>query len=520
MRPSGAPLVLDGSGLGVGELVEAAREGRPLAYSDAARRRIAADHRALESALLAGEAVYGLTTGLGSRVTEAVGVVPASELGARTVRGRAHAVGPPLPAEVVRGALAARCGSIAHGGSGISPTVAELLLEMCNNGVHPLVPSTGSVGASDLCQMAHVGLVVIGEGSAEVEGAMLPGAVALGRAGLAPATLAGRDGLALCSSSAVTAALAALGLHDARAVLGEVELAAACSFEGFRANTNVLSAAVVAARPAPGQQESAARLVALLAGSALFGAEAPRRLQDPISFRCLPQVHGAFRAAAQLLEDALLAELNGTADNPLVTGEDPGGALPGGAEVVPTGNFHTAALGLGLEVTALALARVVGLSVRRVQRLLSAATSGLPPRLVAGGADRSGFGPLLKVAHALLADVAHLATPVPVIAPAESEAEDDASPAPWAARRLREMIPLARRVAAIEALVACQAVDLAAPSSIAAAPRRLLEAVRRRVPPLGDDRPLSSDVEAAAVLLAAISAELANELAGFREGSP
>jgi histidine ammonia-lyase len=515
-------LVLGGGQLGVAELVEVARAGRRLAFSPAARRRIVAQHRLVELAVAGGQAVYGVTTGLGSRVTQALAHEALAERGAQIVRGRAHALGEALPTEVVRGALAARCASLAHGGSGISPAVAELLLELCNRNVHPVIPSLGSVGASDLCQMAHVGLVVIGEGSAEQDGNVLSGAEALRRAGLVPAALEVRDGLALCSSSAVTLSQAALGLHDVGRLLGEIELAASCSFEGFRANTNVLHPGVQQARPAPGQGESARRLLELLAGSDLVEAGVPRRLQDPVSFRCLPQVHGALRAALALLGDAVLAELNGAPDNPLVLGDDAelrseadehgtndptqagtrsGRAVPEVGSVVPSGNFHTAALGLGLETTSLALARVAGLSTRRAQRLLSARVSGLPERLVAEGAQRSGFGPLMKVAHALLGDVVHLATPVPVIAEMDSEAEDDASTAPWAARRLRAMLPLVHRLAAIEALVACQAVELAAPARIAEAPRQLLAEVRNKVPPLLEDRPLAGDVEIVAETL-------------------
>jgi histidine ammonia-lyase len=496
---AGVAVVLDGSHLGVAQLVEVARNGRRVEYSPAALRRVGAQRRVFELAVERGEAIYGVTTGLGSKVTQAMPPEALAELSAQVVRGRAHALGEALPAEVVRGALVARCASIAHGGSGISPPVGELLLALCNAGVHPVVPSLGSVGASDLCQMAHIGLVVIGEGLAERDGAVLPGADALQRAGLSAVALGVRDGLALCGSSAITVAQSALALHDAGCALAEVELAASCSFEAFRANTNVLHPRVQQARPAPGQAESARRMLELLAGTALGVPGAPRRLQDPISFRCIAVVHGALRAGLGLLSEAVLSELNGAGDNPLVLDE------PELGTVVPSGNFHTAALGLALEAVSLSLARVASLSSRRAERLLSGRVSGLPDRLIAEGAQRSGFGPLIKVAHALLAEVAHLATPAPVLSDADSEAEDDASPAPGAARHLRAMLPLVRRVAAIEALVACQALELAAPPVVAEAPRRLLAEVRRSVAPLVEDRPLAGEVEAVAGMLAVLA---------------
>lgn len=502
-------LVLGGGGLVAGDLVRVARQLRPIAYSPAALRRLSAERRALESALDAGAPVYGVTTGLGTRVTESVASGEAERLSLQTVRGRANAIGEPLPTEVVRAALAARCASFAHGGSGVSPEVAVVLAELCNRGVHPVVPSIGSVGAADLCQMAFIGLVVVGEGSAEVDGEVLPAAEALRRRGLSPARLGVKDGLVLCASSSISLALAALALEDCRKVLDELEASAACSFEGFRANTDVLDPRVQAARPAPGQAASAAALLEVLAGSTLLRPGSARRLQDPISYRCVPQVHGTLRAALGLLAAAVEAELNGVPDNPLVMAGSVGTGGTASGEIVPAGNFHTASLALGLEAAALALLRVAALSARRMQRLLSPSVSGLPARLVprrAGEdtATRSGFGPLVKVAHALLAELAHLAAPVPLLAEVDSEAEDDASTAPQAARRLRAMLPLAHRLAAVELLVACQAMELAAPPALGRTPRRLLVELRRNVPSLEEDRPLATDIEEAAATLAGL----------------
>ncbi len=187
----------------------------------------------------------------------------------RTVRGRANAVGDPLPVPVVRAALLARVNGVAGGGSGVRPEIVPLLVSMLNSRVHPVIPEVGSIGASDLCQMAHVGLVVIGEGRAEFSGEVLDGARALRRAGLAPAELGPKDGHVLCSASPLAAGVGALALHEAAAVLTLAQAVTALTFEGFRANTSPLDTRVLGLRPAPGQARAAGELLALLDGGQL-----------------------------------------------------------------------------------------------------------------------------------------------------------------------------------------------------------------------------------------------------------
>ena len=228
------------------------------------------------------------------------------------------AVGEPLSVELTRATLAVRCNGICAGGSGASPAVAQLLAGMLNEGVHPVIPSSGSVGAADLCLMAHVGLAMIGEGEAEFSGVRMGSAQALSAAGLLALSPGPKDGLAICSANSVSAGTAALALADARALLDCAQISAALSMEGFRAALTPLDPRVVRARPQPGQEWSAAGLRALLAGGSLTEPGASRRLQDPLSFRCASQLHGSLHAALALLAAALEPELNGAADNPLV----------------------------------------------------------------------------------------------------------------------------------------------------------------------------------------------------------
>jgi len=482
-------IVLSGRALTPVEVTAVARHGTSVVFSEDAVERLARDRTVVEEAVAGGEAAYGLTTGLGPRVTYSL---PKEELAAfseRTVRGRANGVGPPLSREVVRASVLTRCNQMAHGGSGVQPSVAQLLVEMLNRGVHPEVPEIGSTGISDLCLLAHIGLVVFGEGLAEVDNEVLSGAEALARVGLEPVRLGPKDGLALCSSNAVAAGVAALVYNDASQLLEATHLSAALSFEAFRANMTPLDERAQKARPAPGQARSAERLLGYLEGGLLHDPGHARRLQDPISFRCVSQVHGAFFAALDFLRAPLDAELNGAGDNPLVVAQD--------EAIISTGNFHTAGLALALDTVAAAICQTASLAASRSARLLSGALSGLPDNLSSRGPASSGFAPLLKTVHALVAELRHLTAPVASNAQGEeSDVEDDATNAALAARRDAMMLDAFRRVIAIEALVAAQGLDLAAPERVGRGALVLQRTVRSYVSSLGEDRPCGSDVAA------------------------
>ncbi|MEJ7570089.1 MAG: aromatic amino acid ammonia-lyase, partial [Gaiellaceae bacterium] len=271
---------LTGHGLALETIVSVARERTLVALHPDAVTRIEAGRAVVERYLAEGREAYGLTTGLGARVGVRVSGDELADVSLQTIRGRANAVGPRLPADAVRAAMLVRANGIACGGSGARPEVAQALVAMLNAGVDPVVPGIGSVGAGDLCVLAHIGLALIGEGEAEIAGAVLPAREALERAGLAPLVLAPKDGLALINATAASAGCCALALHDARALLEAAQVAAALAFEGFRANLTSIDPRVAAARPAPGQAACAAGLRALLAGGALTRPGAARRLQD------------------------------------------------------------------------------------------------------------------------------------------------------------------------------------------------------------------------------------------------
>ncbi|MFE9679944.1 aromatic amino acid lyase [Streptomyces sp. NPDC006285] len=500
------PVILDGRTLTVRDVAAVALHGARVVLADEVLPRLARERAVVDDVVDREVPTYGLTTGLGSRSSYALPREELARFSVRTVRGRANAVGDPLPVPVVRAALTARVNGLAGGGSGISPGIVPLLVDLLNCHVHPLVPEVGSIGASDLNQMAHVGLVVIGEGRAELSGEVLDGAEALWRAGLAPAGLGPKDGHVLCSASPLAAGHGGLVLHEAATVLTLAQAVTALTFEGFRANTGPLDARVLGLRPAPGQSRAAAELLALLAGGDLTGPRHARRVQDPISLRCAAQVHGALHAALDFAGAALYPELNGSGDNPVVLpGTDPyqppnpdtgtdTDQIAG--EILSSGNFHTPALALALDTLALALTQTAALSAERMRRLLDPRLSGLPANLSPYGPERSGFAPLAKTAQALVAEIRLLSAPVSTD-PRHGAAgvEDDSTNAALGARRLSTMLVRLRQLLAVEAVAAAQAVDLAAPAALGHGPALVHRAVRALVPPLDDDRPSGADVD-------------------------
>jgi histidine ammonia-lyase len=449
-------------------------------------QRLADEKAVLDRTVDENAAVYGVTTGLGARSHLPMDQAEASTAGIRTVRARATATGPPLPATVVRAAMLSRLASFTHGGSGVAAPVVALLRDMLNHHVHPTVPRFGSIGSSDLVQMAHVGQVLVGEGEAEVSGARVDGGAALLGVGLQPVRLDARDGLALCSASPLAAGTAALCVARLDGLRNAFAGVAALSFEGWRAGTGVLDEAVLALRPQPGQLRAAERIRAELAGGALVTDGRGRRLQDPISFRCVASTHGALEYAVDALGEVLAGELDGNGDNPAV--------LDG--RVVPTGNFHTPLLALACDQVAMAVSQTAAMSVARVQRFLEPGLSGLPENLSRNGAGYAGFAPTVKTAQALLANIQHAATPLSVDPRmGAASVEDHSTNAFSSALRLIDLVDWAYHVLAVEALTAAQACDLLGDDvSLGASTSALRACVREVSPPLDDDRALGTDI--------------------------
>ncbi len=492
MHDTPSPLLLNGDNLTAAGIAEIARARRPLALAPAAKVRLMDSRQVIETAVEENRPVYGLTRGLGPQVTHSLSREDMAAFSLRTLRGRAHGVGPRLPEDQVRAVMAVRLNGLLKGGAGISPALAEMLAAMLNRGLHPQIPSIGSIGASDLCVLAHLGLALVGEGEVVIDGTALPADEGLAGAGLKPARLGPKDGLALCSASSLSTGLAALALFDGGELWRLAQLAAATTLEAFRGNLTPHDPAVTAARPAPGQQESSAHLLAILDGSALHDPAQARRLQDPLSLRSVGPLHGSLLAALRFLEPAVLAEVNGAGDNPLVVIEE-GPDKEG--RVISSANFHTAALALALETLSQALAQTASGAVARTGKLLTPAVSDLPLGLSARGPGNAGLAPFLKTAQSLLQEIRQLAQPVPSdLRPAGDGVEDEVTAAPQAAKKLMEAIWRLRLLLGAELIVAVQALERRG-ATLAPMVAKAVAAIREVVPPLDEDRPYGADLE-------------------------
>lgn len=495
-------VVLTGSTLTPELVAEIARWGVHVEVAGDAWQRMAAARRVVESAVESGTALYGVTSGLGNRANEALPAEALSDFSLMTLRGRATAVGAPLPADIVRALMVIRLNTLCLGYSGASRAVAESLRSALNAGLVPYMPETGSIGSSDLCVMAQLGLALIGEGAFLGEGAAgpdsspRPAREVLAETGIPPLAPGPKDGLVLCSNSAFTAARAALGLVDGRRILETAQTTAAMSLEGYRGNPSPLDPRVSSARPQPGQEQAAAGLRRRLRGSALFRPGGPRRLQDPLSLRCIAPTHGAALAALDFLWSALAPELNGAGDNPVV--------LPDDDTALSTGNFQMPMLTVALDAAGQSLAHVAVGAVGRCARLLSGEQAGLPENLSTHRPAGAGLAPLMKTAEALLDEIRHDAAATPAeLSATGAGVEDMVVNAPFAAKKLLRLIGHLEQLLAIEALTAAQAIDLAGvrevlPEEVAAA----YAAVRDQVPVLDRDRPMGEAVERVAGVLA------------------
>ena len=484
-------LVLDGQSLTC-ESLEAAARGRPqITLADAGLQRMAASRAIIDDRIARKVPVYGITTGLGALADTALGAEELKAYSYQTVRGRAHATGDLLAAHEVRAALITRLNTFLLGASGARPELAEGLKAVLEAGLTPAVGSLGSIGAGDLILGATSGLALIGEGAvlSEDGNARRPAAEAFAEIGLEPLTLGPRDGLALANHAGFSAGLAALGFTAAARALAAADTAAALSMEGFGANLSAFDDRVIALRAQEGEREAAARIRTMLQGSKLLEPGQARRLQDPLSIRNIPQIHGLVVWAMDQARAVIEAELNGSSDNPA--------ALIDEAEILSTGNYLTPHLTSAAEGLARALVHLATAQAARISKLLSARFTDLPLFLAAPGATSSGFAPLIKVTEATLTEITAAAAPAPLWSSACAEGVEDVMASSFhAARALMRTADLAARLSAMELMVAAQAIELRAPAGpTAPALKRALEQVRGLSSALVEDRPLGEDIE-------------------------
>jgi histidine ammonia-lyase len=491
------PLPVDGNTLSLDDVCAVARA--PLAdthLSDEARARME-ESRALIDRLAAGEApIYAVNTGVGLLANVRIPREDLDQLQRNVIRSHAVGVGEPLSREAVRAMMLIRANVLAKGYSGIRPLVADRLCELINRGVTPVVPSQGSVGASgDLAPLAHMALVLIGEGSAEYRGEILPGAVALERARIEPIVLHPKEGISLINGTQAMLAVGCLQLEAAETLIESAEVIGAMTLDALRGTPRAFDPKIHEARPHPGQIASAARLRTLLEGSEIRQSHIGcQRVQDAYSLRCIPQVHGPVRDALAEARRVFQIEVNSATDNPLVFGE----------EIYSGGNFHGESLAFQLDFLAVALSALAGISERRIDRLVNPALNEeLPPFLAGHAGLESGFMMAQVTAASLVAENRVLAHPASTGSITTSgNKEDFVSMGMTSAMKLERVVRNTRFVLAIEALVAARGLDLLAPLKSSAALEEARARVRAVSPAITGDRAFHIDIDALAAQIA------------------
>ena len=490
-------LSLDGNSLTIADTCSIARaRTAQVTLKPAAYEKMNAS-RALVERLAVGDApIYAVNTGVGLLADVRIPAGDLELLQRNVIRSHCAGVGDPLAREVVRAMMLIRANVLAKGFSGIRPLVAERICALIDRGVTPVVPSQGSVGASgDLAPLAHMAMVLIGEGEAEFEGAVMPGADALRRAGIEPLTLAAKEGISLINGTQAMLAIGCLEVDATQVLTETADVICAMTLDALRGTPRAFDERIHAARPHAGQMASAARLRGLLEGSEIRQSHiACRRVQDAYSLRCAPQVHGAVRDTVATASAVFAIELNSATDNPLVFD----------GEILSGGNFHGEPLAFQLDFLAVALCALSGLSERRVDRLVNPALNEqLPPFLAGNPGLESGLMMAQVSAASLVAENRVLAYPASTGSITTSgNKEDFVSMGMTSAVKLQRVVRNTRAVMAIETLTAERALDLLAPLKSSPKIEEMRERIRRVSAPLEGDRPYYRDIAALEGLIA------------------
>jgi len=485
-------LQITGQSLTIQQIAEVAARREGVALSAAARERVEKARQVVEKIVAEGRTVYGVNTGFGKLSDVSIDRADLRQLQLNLVRSHSCGLGDPLSEEEARAMVLLRANVLASGFSGARPLVIDTLIAMLEKGVTPVIPEKGSVGASgDLAPLAHLALAAIGEGEAFYDGERLPSKAALERAGVAPLQLEVKEGLALLNGTQAMGAVGGLALHRAERLVRLADVAGAMTLEALRGTPVAFDERIHDARPHPGQIAVAAHLRELLRDSEIRASHVDNdpRVQDAYSLRCMPQVHGAVRAALAHAREVVEIESGSATDNPLVFSDT--------GEVLSGGNFHGAPLALVFDYAAIALTDLVSITERRIDRLVNPdSNEGLPPFLTSQPGISSGFMMLQVTAAALLNEAKVLAHPASVDnVPTDGGKEDHVSMGMTSATKLRSVVKLAEMATAIELMTAAQALDYRAPLAPGRGAAQAYDLVRGLVPSLTVDRATAKDIE-------------------------
>ncbi|UCG44546.1 MAG: histidine ammonia-lyase [Candidatus Bathyarchaeota archaeon] len=516
-------VAVDGETLTIHDAVAVARRGATVVFPPKTRQRVQRCRRALEEIVRTEKTLYGVTTGFGALGTVRVSSKNIKELQRNLIRSHAAGVGKPLPKDVTRALMLLRVNTLAKGNSGIRLKTLETLINMINRGVHPVIPEKGSVGASgDLSPLAHMTLVMMGEGEAEYKGATMSGKEAMAKAGIDPVELDSKEGIALINGAQMMTAIGALATWDSETLIETAETATALSLEALRGIDDAFDARIHRVRPFPGQIESARNIRLLTAGSKLVCSSsetlrmtANRSPQDPYSLRCAPQVLGAARDAIAYARRTIETELNSATDNPLVFPED--------KECLSGGNFHGQPIAVAMDLLGIALTIIGNISERRIARLIDENLSeGLPAFLISRAVKKgmnSGYMAIQYTAASLASENKTLAHPASADSiPTSANFEDFVSMGTISARKAAEILHNVEFIVAIELLCAAQGIDFRGPNQLGKGTEMIFRMIREHVPMLRKDRILSSDIQVISELVR--NGEFSKVLKTLKYGKP
>jgi histidine ammonia-lyase len=482
-------IVLNGSDFLLEDLVDIARNNVGIKISVKSESRINKARDLIDKWVKDGERIYGVTTGFGALSEVTISYDDTKKLQKKILFSHSAGIGRPMEEDVVRAMIALRVNDFCRGNSGLRLATIEKLARILNAGIVPVVPEKGSVGASgDLVPMAHLALVLIGEGEAFVDGQRMTGARALKEKSIHPLELAAGEGLALINGTQFMIALGCLALHDALNLCKHADIAAGMSLETLMGTRSAFDPRIHNARPHRGQIKAANNMLRITKNSEIISSHHDcSRVQDAYTLRCSPQVHGASWDAFDYVDKVVKVEMNSSTENPLI--------FPESEEFLSGGNFHGQPLALACDFLSIAIAELANISERRIERLVNPQLSGLPAFLVEDGGLNSGFMIAQYVAASLVSENKVLAHPASVDSiPTSANKEDHVSMGAFAARKCRDIVANTEEVIAIELLCAAQGIDLFTNIKAGDGTLAAYDVIRSKVDYMREDRILSADI--------------------------
>lgn len=492
-------LILGAAPLTIENVIEVAVHGQKVELGAAAKVKVVRAHTFLKSEIASGKVLYGVNTGFGILSNVRIAAGDLERLQVNLLRSHAVGMGESLPTEAVRAMLLLRAANLGIGHSGVRVELIEQILNLLNQGICPIIPVQGSVGASgDLAPLSHLALVLIGEGRARVQGGSeISGAEALKKCGLDPLSLGPKEGLALINGTQFMTALGCLALYESEHLCEVADGAGAMSVEAMRGTEVAFDAEIHSVRPHPGQVQTAANLKRILLSTSVLNKEAHSeiasshencgKVQDPYSLRCMPQVHGASRDVLRFVREVLEREINSVTDNPLIFPEE--------KRILSGGNFHGQIVSISMDMLSIAMAEIASISEQRIEKLVNPVISELPAFLMKEGGINSGFMIVQVAAASIVSENKTLCHPASVDSiPTSADKEDHVSMGAWAARKATMVVNNCRRVLAMELMASAQGLEFLRPLKSSFILEKLHAKIREAVPFAEEDRFFHDDM--------------------------